>query len=205
MNSKPLIEVDNLRKIYTQGIFKKQIIFQLKADFTIEKPTIIGVMGPNGAGKTTLFELIAGKNIPTTGKVMCLGKNIHRIKYNERKYLALHHYKPSQFRRYRKVFPNFLLKPAGHSNRIIHLFDEFDTEEGYTGLILNHYRKLREMGHLVFFCMHPTKPTHLEMMRKICEQYIFIHNGTLTQISNFEILLKDERVGDYLRGLEEEI
>jgi ABC-type Na+ transport system ATPase subunit NatA len=204
MNSKPLIEVDNLRKIYTPGIFKNQIIFQLKANFTIEKPSIIGVMGPNGAGKTTLFELIAGKNIPTTGKVMCLGKNIHKIKYNERKYLALHHYKPSQFRRYRKVFPNFLLKPAGYSDQIIHLFDEFDTEEGYTGLILNHYRNLREMGHLVFFCMHPTKPSHLEMMRKICEQYIFIHNGILTQISDFEILIKDERVGAYLRGMEEE-
>ena len=201
MTSKPLIKVDNLRKIYTRGIFKRQIIFQLKADFTIEKPKIIGVMGPNGAGKTTLFELIAGRNIPTTGKVMCLGKNIHKIKYNERKYLALHHHNPNQFRRYKKVFPNFLLKPAGNSNRIIHLFDEFDTEEGYTGLILNHYLKLRETGHLVFFCMHPTKPSHLEMMRKISEQYIFIDNGTLTQISDFESLLKDERVGDYLGGV----
>jgi len=204
MSSKPLIVVDNLRKIYTRGIFKKQIIFQLEADFTVETPKIIGVMGPNGAGKTTLFELIAGRNTPTSGKVICLGNNIHRIKYNERKYLALHHHKPNQFRRYKKVFPNFLLKPAANSNGIIHLFDEFDTEEGYTGLILNHYLKLREKGHLVFFCMHPTKPLHLEMMHRICEQYIFVHNGTLKKISDFETFLKDERVGDYLRNVAEE-
>lgn len=201
MHSKPLIVVDKLRKVYTHGKFRKRIVFQLEADFTIEEPTIIGVMGPNGAGKTTLFELIAGRNTPTNGKVVCLGKNIHRIKYDERKYLAFHHHNPNQFRRYKKVFPNFLLKPAGNSNQIIHLYDEFDTEEGYTGLILNHYRKLRGEGHLVFFCMHPSNPFQLEMMNKICEQYIFIHEGTLTQMSDFEIFLKDERVRDYLSDL----
>jgi ABC-type Na+ transport system ATPase subunit NatA len=205
MDSKPLIVVDNLRKVYTQGIFKKRIIFQLDADFVIEKSKIVGIIGPNGAGKTTLFELISGRNIPTSGKVICHGQNIHKVKYNERRLLAIHHYNPYQFRRYKKPVPNFLLKPANNSNRLIHLFDEFNTDEGFTGILLNHYIKLRRQGHLVFFCMHPTEPSHLESMRKICERYIFVHDGALMQAPNFETLLMDERVRDYLGDLVEDV
>ena len=205
MNNTPLVVVDNLLKVYTEGIFRKRILFQLKADFAIEKPTIIGIIGPNGAGKTTLFELISGRNRPTSGKVICHGKNIHKVKYNERRLLAIHHYNPNQFRRYKKPLPNFLLEPAGNSNRLIHLFDEFNTEEGFTGLLLNHFSKLRRQGHLVFFCIHPTKPFDLEIMRKICERYIFVHEGALMQMPNFETLLKDERVRDYLGDLVEDV
>ena len=201
MNSTPLVVVDKLRKVYTEGIFKKQTIFQLEANFAIEKPTIVGIMGPNGAGKTTLFELISGRNTPTSGKVLCHGKNIHKVKYDERRLLAIHHHHPNQFRRFKKSLRNFLYEPAGNSDRLVHLFDEFNTEEGFTGLFLNHYNNLRKQGHLVFFCMHPTKPFHLEIMQKICERYIFVHEGALSQKSNFKTLLKDERVRDYLGDL----
>ncbi len=202
MDSAPLLVVDKLRKVYTEGIFKKRIVFELEADFAIEKPTIVGIMGPNGAGKTTLFELISGRNTPTSGRVFCHGKNIHRVKYDERRLLANHYHPPNQNRRFKKSWRNLMLEHAGNSRRFIHLFDEFNTEEGFTGLFLNHYHKLREGGHLVFFCMHPSKPSHLEIMRKICERYIFVHEGALIQIPDFKSLLKDDRVREYLGEIE---
>ena len=184
MNSTPLIVVDGLRKVYTRGKFKKRIIFKLKADFTFQEPTIVAMMGPNGAGKTTLLELIAGKSTPTSGKVICLGKNIHKVKYTERKYLVYHHYPPNQFRGFKYWWectrqqlsrtPNFLLEPAGSSNRVIHLYDELNTEDGIFGLLFNFFNKLKREGHLVLFCIHPTKPFHLEIMRKTCEHYILV-------------------------------
>ncbi len=198
----PPLVVDKLRKVYTEGIFKKRIVFELEADFAIEKPTIVGIMGPNGAGKTTLFELISGRNTPTSGRVLCHGKNIHRIKYDERRLLAIHHHPPNQLRRFKKSWRNLMLEHASNSRPFIHLFDEFNTEEGFTGLILNHYHKLREEGRLVFFCMHPSKPSHLEIMRKICERFIFVHEGALIHVPDFKSLLKDERVREYLGGIE---
>ena len=61
----PLLKVDGLSKVYTQGRFRPRETFRLAADFTITEPGIVGVMGPNGSGKTTLFELITGSNRPT--------------------------------------------------------------------------------------------------------------------------------------------
>jgi len=73
MDRTPLLVVDQLRKVYTRGVLKKQVIFDLEADFTIETPSIVGMMGPNGSGKTTLFELITGSNQPNSGNVYCHG------------------------------------------------------------------------------------------------------------------------------------
>ena len=43
MNSTPLIALDKVRKVYKQGKFKKRTVFQLDADFTIQKPSIVGI------------------------------------------------------------------------------------------------------------------------------------------------------------------
>ncbi len=203
MNSTPFIAVDKLRKVYTQGTFSKRVTFQLEADFTIEEPAIVGMMGPNGSGKTTLFELITGSNTPTSGAVSCLGRNIHNIKYQERDRLAIHYHQSYQVRKFKKSRPNFLLEPAGSSYPMIHLFDEpqFNTQDGYIGFMLDFFRKLRREGRMVFLCVHPNEPFHLDIMREICEQYMFVYQGTLMQMANFDELLEDARVRDYLGHL----
>ncbi|MBD3365707.1 ATP-binding cassette domain-containing protein [candidate division WOR-3 bacterium] len=207
MNSTPFLVVDHLCKTYTQGTLKKRVTFQLEANFTIEEPAIVGMMGPNGSGKTTLFELITGSNIPTSGTVTCLGKNIHKIKYHERDRLAIHYHQSYQVRKFKRTIPNFLLESAESSYPKIHLFDEpqFNTQDGYIGFMLDFFRKLRREGRLVFLCVHPNELFHLEIMQEICERYMFVHQGTVTEYPNFETLLTDKRVKDYLGQLVESV
>ena len=199
----PLLEVDRLRKVYTRGFLNKQETFRLEADFTIEEPAIVGMMGPNGSGKTTLFELITGSNSPSAGEVRCLGQNVHNIKYRERDRLAIHYHQSYQVRHFKKTRPNFLLESAVSDYPMIHLFDEpqFNTQDGYIGFMLDFFRKLRAEGRLVFLCVHPNEPFHLEILREICERYIFVNKGQLSQAPDFETLIEQPAVRDYLGGL----
>ena len=199
----PLLEVDRLRKVYTKGLLNKQETFRLEADFTIEEPAIVGMMGPNGSGKTTLFELITGSNSPSAGQVRCLGRNVHNIKYRERDRLAIHYHQSYQVRHFKKTRPSFLLDSAESDYPMIHLFDEpqFNTQDGYIGFMLDFFRKLRAEGRLVFLCVHPNEPFHLEILREICERYIFVRDGRLSQAPDYETLTAQPAVRDYLGEL----
>ena len=44
--------------------------------FEVRRGQIFGFIGPNGAGKTTLFNMIAGTYKPTSGQVLCRGKDV---------------------------------------------------------------------------------------------------------------------------------
>ncbi len=199
----PLLEVDRLRKVYTRGFLNKQETFRLEADFTIEEPAIVGLMGPNGSGKTTLFELITGSNSPSAGEVRCRGQNVHNIKYRERDRLAIHYHQSYQVRHFKKTRPNFLLESAASDYPMIHLFDEpqFNTQDGYIGFMLDFFRKLRAEGRLVFLCVHPNEPFHLDILREICERYIFVCDGRLSQAPDYETLIARPAVRDYLGDL----
>ncbi len=86
---------------------------------------------------------------------------------------------------------------------MIHLFDEpqFNTQDGYIGFMLDFFRKLRAEGRLVFLCVHPNEPFHLEILREICERYIFVRDGRLSQAPDYETLTAQPAVRDYLGKL----
>jgi branched-chain amino acid transport system ATP-binding protein len=51
---------------------------------TVPRGSITGVIGPNGAGKTTLFNVVAGIQKPTRGRVVLEGKDITRLPAHRR-------------------------------------------------------------------------------------------------------------------------
>lgn len=202
MSLSPFLRLNRLTKSHTQGLLKKQTVFHLHADFNIDQPAVIGMMGANGAGKTTLLELIAGNDSPTSGHVLCHGQDIHKVKYQQRGRVVKHHRQPNHTRKFKQPLkPDFLLESALHKEPLIHLFDEPDMGDWYISLLFDKFRTLKEQGHLVFFCVHPLSVSDLGLVRDVCDHYIFAQEGSFRQVPDFETLLKDEQVRDYLGPL----
>ncbi|MBH1972234.1 energy-dependent translational throttle protein EttA [Moraxellaceae bacterium AER2_44_116] len=68
-----VIDVRNISKAYDDRLLYENV------SFTVPKGAIVGIVGPNGAGKTTLFNMITGKEKPTSGEVI-VGETV-RIAY----------------------------------------------------------------------------------------------------------------------------
>jgi len=192
-----ILSVENVVKQYSRR-FKPT--FRLEASFSVAEPAIVGVMGPNGSGKTTLFELITGSNAPSAGRILCMGKDIHQVKASERDRLAIHYHQSYQVRRFARRKPDFLLQPAGSEYPMVHLFDEpqFNTQDGYIGFMLEFFRRLRAEGRVVFLCLHPTERYHLEILREICERFVYVERGKISLFPDFESLATDAAAAGYL-------
>ena len=207
--SAPLLKVDSLVKRYwRRSGWRRHTTFALEAELQIDAPSIVGVMGANGSGKTTLFELITGSNVPSAGRVLIDGQDIHGVRYDERGRLALHYHQSYQLRSFRRRRPAFMLTRAASPAARVHLFDEpqFNLQDGYIGFMLDFFRRLRDRDRLVFLCLHPNEPVHLEILRDICERFVFVHKddaGTsrLLQAGSLEALAADARVRRYLGRL----
>jgi ABC-type multidrug transport system ATPase subunit len=203
MSDAPLLALEGVAKIYRRGMFDSTPAFQLRADRNFAKPEIVGVMGPNGAGKTTLFEMIAGSNVPTSGRVVVAGQDIQRVRYRQRDRLAIHYHQSYQVRHFSKTKPSFLLEQAASAYPLVHLFDEpqFNTQDGYIGFMLDFFRKLRGEGRLVFVCLHPTAAFQLEILKEICERFLFVSDGGVAEHARFDELTSQPDVRKYLGAL----
>lgn len=203
----PLLEVASLVKRYHAPGWPRRETFRLEADFTVGAPRAIGLLGPNGSGKTTLFELVTGSNRPSAGRVLVEGRDIHRIRYRERDRLAIHYHQSYQVRAFRKTMPSFLLERANRDRPRVHLFDEpqFSIQDGYIGFMLAFFARLRDEGNLVFLCVHPNEPFHLEILREACDSFIFVQHGRLKEFDGFRGLVADPGVRAYLGGLAPEL
>ena len=198
-----LLTLDKVSKVYTRGWLRPQVTFRIEADLAFAEPAIIGMMGPNGAGKTTLFELMTGSNQPSGGRVLANGRDIHRVRYDERDRLAIHYHQSYQVRRFRRRLPAFLLDRAGSDYPMVHLFDEpqFNTQDGYIGFMLDFFRRLRSEGRLVFVCLHPTARYHIDILREICDRYLFVADGRVASAPSFDAITQDPRCRAYLGEL----
>ena len=198
----PLLVLDAVRKEYTRGWLRRRVTFSIEADLVFADPAIVGMMGANGAGKTTLFELMTGSRPPTSGRVLCLGQDVNSVKRRERDRLAVHYHQSYQVRRMARTKPDALLAPAVSRTPVVHLFDEpqFSTQDGYIGFMLEFFRRLRRAGRLVFVCLHPTEAYHLDILRDLCERFVFVSDGRAWQVPDFASLMADENVRAYLAG-----
>lgn len=203
MSTAPLLALQGVTKIYRRGLIDRTAAFRLDVDRAFEHPEIVGVMGPNGAGKTTLFEMIAGSNAPSSGRVVVAGRDIQRVRYRQRDRLAIHYHQSYQVRRFAKTWPAFMLQSAGSAYPLVHLFDEpqFNTLDGYIGFMLDFFRRLRSEGRLVFVCLHPTAAFQLEILQEICERFLFVGRGKVEAFSDFSAMTNDADVRQYLGAL----
>jgi ABC-type lipopolysaccharide export system ATPase subunit len=195
-----ILRVESIRKVYTRGLVVRRPTFTLEADLAIDSPGIVGVIGPNGADKTTLFEIMTGSNVPTSGRVLVAGTDIHRVKYRERDRLAIHYHQSYQVRRFRKLVPSVFLAASPTERPLVHLFDEpqFNTQDGYIGFMLDFFRRLRGEGRAVFVCLHPNERYHLDILREICERFVFVERGRVSLHADWRALMGDARVAAYL-------
>ena len=203
MSRPPLLQVDALAKRYMRGTVRRRETFSLAADFAIGEPCVVGVMGPNGSGKTTLFELITGSNRPSAGRVLVDGQDIHAVRYGERDRLAIHYHQSYQVRAFRRNRPESTMEKAHCATPRIHLFDEpqYNTKDGYIGFMLDFFARLRRAERLVFLCLHPNEPYHLQILRESCERFLFVNQGRLMQAASFDTLVADPGVRSYLGAL----
>lgn len=76
----PLLEVKNLKKIYTTRFGTNSVIALTDVNFSVEKGEYIAIMGESGSGKTTLLNIIAALDSPTFGEITLNGINLSSIK-----------------------------------------------------------------------------------------------------------------------------
>ena len=76
----PLLQVHHLTKSYGEGRFPDDI------SFAVEEGEIVCLLGPSGCGKTTLLRIIAGLEIPDSGKVLFEGRDIGDVPVHRRNF-----------------------------------------------------------------------------------------------------------------------
>jgi ABC-type Mn2+/Zn2+ transport system ATPase subunit len=192
-----MLSIDNIDTFYGET----QVLFDVS--LKVAAGEVVALLGPNGSGKTTLFELIIGSNLPSAGRVMVNGQDIHQVRTKERDRLAVHYHQSYQVRSFQKTKPDFMLAHATEASPLVHLFDEpqFNTQDGYIGFMLDFFTRLKQGGKLVFLCLHPNEPYHIDILRQHCERFIFVQKGVVTQAPDFDTLTADDRVRAYLGAL----
>ncbi len=75
-----LLEVKNLKKVYTTRFGGNQVQALSNVSFSVEEGEYVAIMGESGSGKTTLLNILASLDKPTSGEVLLEGRNLTKIK-----------------------------------------------------------------------------------------------------------------------------
>ncbi|HCL02991.1 MAG TPA: ABC transporter ATP-binding protein [Lachnoclostridium phytofermentans] len=78
-----LLEVKNLKKIYTTRFGGNQVQALSNVSFSVEQGEYVAIMGESGSGKTTLLNILASLDKPSSGEVLLDGKSLNTIKESE--------------------------------------------------------------------------------------------------------------------------
>ena len=87
-----LLEVKNVKKIYTTRFSNQQVQALSNVTFRVEKGEYVAIMGESGSGKTTLLNILASLDQPTSGQVLLNGQDITHLKEKEISNLKLAQY-----------------------------------------------------------------------------------------------------------------
>ncbi len=78
-----ILEVNNLKKVYTTRFGSNTVLALSNVTFSVEEGEYLAIMGESGSGKTTLLNMLAALDKPTSGEVLLNGKSLTEIKQRE--------------------------------------------------------------------------------------------------------------------------
>jgi putative ABC transport system ATP-binding protein len=78
----PVVQVENLRKIYELG--SQQVVGIDGVDLRIEQGEFVAVMGPSGSGKSTFMHIAGLLDEPTDGRYLFEGSDVSHLSDDER-------------------------------------------------------------------------------------------------------------------------
>src|SRR5438034_1281026 len=82
MSESPIIQVQNLRKIYRVG--KVDVEALRGVDLEVQRGEFLAIVGPSGSGKSTLFHVVGGLTPATSGTVRVDNQGLARMSDPER-------------------------------------------------------------------------------------------------------------------------
>ena len=173
----PLLEVTNLKKIYTTRFGGNKVQALSNVNFSVEKGEFVAIMGESGSGKTTLLNILATLDKPTSGEILLDGKSLVHISDKE----------VSAFRR----------KNLGFVFQDFNLLDTFSLRDNiYLPLVLagEDYREMAQKIRPIAQALHITE---------LLEKYPYEVSGGQKQrcavaralITNPRLVLADEPTG----------
>jgi putative ABC transport system ATP-binding protein len=72
-----VVQLDNVTKQYGSGAAGARAVSDVS--LAVAEGEFLTLMGPSGCGKSTLLNLIAGLEIPTSGRVLVCGEDLSRL------------------------------------------------------------------------------------------------------------------------------
>ena len=78
-----ILEVSNVKKIYTTRFGGNQVEALKNVSFSVEPGEYVAIMGESGSGKTTLLNILAALDRPTAGEVRLNGQRMGDIREKE--------------------------------------------------------------------------------------------------------------------------
>ncbi len=76
-----VVELENVTKEYGSGVAVTRSLTDVS--LRVEEGEFVSVMGPSGCGKSTLLNLVAGLELPSSGRVLVGGDDIARMSDRE--------------------------------------------------------------------------------------------------------------------------
>lgn len=81
MATKPIIQVNNLYKIYKIDTVETTALADIS--FQVHQGEFVAIMGPSGSGKSTLMHILGALDKPTKGEYKLDGKNVDQLTDDE--------------------------------------------------------------------------------------------------------------------------
>lgn len=82
MNNEVILQINNLRKVFTDGLSTPLEVLK-GINLTINQGEFISLMGESGSGKSTLLYQIGFLDSPTEGTVLINGKDVNKLSDKE--------------------------------------------------------------------------------------------------------------------------